>query len=143
MKLLIDTPRLLIRSFEPDDLDALVRHRSDPEVMKFLGGVPTPDAVASRLEFYIQHFAEHGFAMGPVIDKATNKFIGVGGLQLTEGADEVEVGYTVERSHWGKGIATEITIECLEMGFRKYGLKQIIDQTQSANVGSLRVHEKA
>jgi ribosomal-protein-alanine N-acetyltransferase len=133
----------MIRPFADSDFAQLLRHRSNPEVMKYLGGVPSPEIVRTRLEFYIQHFRDHEFAMGAMIWKETGAFIGVGGLQLVEDGSDVEVGYTVDKPFWGKGIATECTVSCLEHGFGKLGLKRIIARTESANLGSRRVLEKA
>jgi ribosomal-protein-alanine N-acetyltransferase len=140
---MIETSRLTIRPFAETDFDELLRHRSDPDVMKYLGGVPEAEAVRSRLDFYIEHFNKHGFAMGALIWKETGAFIGVGGLQLVADGSDVEVGYTVNKNFWGQGIATECAVGCLEFGFHDADLKRIIAQTQSANLGSRRVLEKS
>ena len=40
----IETARLYLRQFTPDDLDDLYRIYSDPEIMKYLTGVRTREA---------------------------------------------------------------------------------------------------
>ena len=44
----LQTPRLLLRMFRQDDIDAYARICADPEVMRFLGGAPLSRAEAWR-----------------------------------------------------------------------------------------------
>ena len=52
MTVLLETERLVLRRFTPDDLDALVALHNDPEVMFFINaGAPSPsDEVNDFLE---------------------------------------------------------------------------------------------
>ena len=42
MDVYLETERLILRRFTPDDLDDLVALDSDPEVMRWVTGAPTP-----------------------------------------------------------------------------------------------------
>jgi len=43
MRIILETPRLVMRQFTADDVDNLFNLNSDPEVMRYLsGGLPTP-----------------------------------------------------------------------------------------------------
>jgi RimJ/RimL family protein N-acetyltransferase len=140
---MLETKRLRLRKFTFDDVEALFEHRSDGEVMKFLGGVQDLDTVKAKIKLYSDAFDRDGYAFCVMIWKETNEFIGVGGLQTSPETGETEVGYTVGKKFWGKGIATECTLGCLEFGFNKIGLQKIIARTHSENAGSIRVLEKA
>jgi len=60
----LETPRLLLREWRPEDREAFAVLNGDPEVMRYLGGVPltrvASDALADRIA---QHFEEHGFGL--------------------------------------------------------------------------------
>lgn len=62
---------------------------------------------------------------------------------LVEGVPEVEVGYAVRASHWGRGIATAIARASLDAGFGELGLQRIVSFTLPFNLRSRRVMEKA
>ncbi|MFV0387652.1 MAG: GNAT family N-acetyltransferase [Pyrinomonadaceae bacterium] len=140
--MMLESERLILRRFTNKDIDALFAHRSDSEVMVHLGGVQKRNMVVARVETYNNYFDAHGYAMCAMIWKKTGEFIGVGGLQQLFDDGEVEVGYTLEKEFWGRGIATECTLACLHFGFTKAALETIGAQTSSRNMVSLRVLEK-
>ncbi len=55
---------------------------------------------------------------------------------------EVEIGYRLPQSAWGKGYATEGAAALLRYGFETVGLDRIIGLTYPANKPSQRVLEK-
>ncbi len=140
---MLKTERLILKPFVESDFADLFRHRSDERVMEFLGGTQSAETVEARIKFYAAHFEEHTFAMCAMLWKETGQFIGVGGLQFTEDKSNVEVGYTVDPEFWRRGIATESTVGCLSYGFDVIGLKRIIAQTHTDNLGSRIVLERA
>src|SRR5271166_3840630 len=101
-----ETPRLLLRPFTPGDFDALYELYSDPEVMRYIGnGVKTREETAERLARMIGHWPKHGLGMWALHEKATGRFIGRCGLCPLADTTEIEVGYTLHREFWGRGLA--------------------------------------
>jgi RimJ/RimL family protein N-acetyltransferase len=104
---------LLLRRFTEADADNLFDLDSDPEVMRFLtGGKPTPCEVIRnetlpRFLHYYERF--EGFGFWAAIEKATGEFLGWFEFRPQEdgGPGEVELGYRLKKSAWGKGYATE------------------------------------
>ncbi len=78
--------------------------------------------------------------------KETGELIGFIGLNYTDWESNftpaVEVGWRLGSQYWGKGYATEGAKACLEYGFKKCSLKEIISFTVPSNVRSIRVMEK-
>ncbi len=71
-----------------------------------------------------------------------NNYMGFAGLHETDHANELEIGYWLAESEWGKGYATEIT-QCLcEYAFTLPNVKRLIATTALDNIGSQRVLEK-
>jgi RimJ/RimL family protein N-acetyltransferase len=138
---MIETERLLLREFTLADLDELARLRSDPEVMRYIGE-QSKEKVSQRLAYYISHYESHGFGMWAVIDKERREMIGWCGLIFLDGTPEVEVGYGIARSHWGKGLMTEAARASLRYGFERAGLKRIVAVAMPENTASRRIMEK-
>ena len=71
--------------------------------------------------------------------------VGRGGLQYTytAGLHDVEAAWAIVPERWGQGLATELALACVEVGFEQLGLRQIVAFTLPDNVASRRVMEKA
>ncbi len=127
------------------DIEALLL---DPRVMKTLWPWPKPpthDELQTGLESKIAHWERHGFGMWVMRDRITGEFIGRGGLQYTDilGVPVVEVGWAVVPEHWGRGVATELALQSVEVAFGTLGVRELIAFTLPDNVASRRVMEKA
>jgi ribosomal-protein-alanine N-acetyltransferase len=141
---MLETKRLLIRPFTPDDLASLINFRTDPRVSKYLGGgeMQNPKALKSRLDFYIGCYEKHGFGMCAMIWKDSGEMIGASGLQPLENSEDIEVGYSLSYDFWGKGLATECAKAWLKFGFNEVGLDRIVAVAQPENKASWHVMEK-
>ena len=77
----IETARLLLRPYTPQDLDELAPILSNPAVMKYSPRGPIPkdqvkEVTQETLQFFIKHWQQHGFGVWAVVEKATVKLIG-------------------------------------------------------------------
>jgi len=142
----LDTERLVIRSFVPDDADALhERVFSLPEAMRFIpkGTVTDVERTRRSVRRYIEHETTHGFSLWAVLDRTTGEFIGSCGLVLVEGTGpEVELAYHFAPDRWGQGYATEAARASLAYGFGEAGLERIIAISAPEHHASRRVMEK-
>ena len=68
--------------------------------------------------------------------------IGSAGLQPLDGTDEIEVGYSMIKTYWGRGIGTEAARTWLEHGFREHGLERIVAVAHTDNRASRHIMEK-
>jgi ribosomal-protein-alanine N-acetyltransferase len=141
---MLETERLLVRKFTPEDLDALVELRSDDEVIKYLGGrrLQNPEAIAKRLQFYLDCYARFGFGMCALVWKETCEMFGWSGLQPLDGTTEIEVGYGMIKKFWGMGIGYECARAWIRYGFEKANLERIVAVASPENTGSWRIMEK-
>src|SRR5438270_11809776 len=103
----IETERLLLRMFCPDDLDNLAGLFSDPEVMRYVGEGNTVnrEETAKPLQSIIKHWETHGFGRWAAVDRVTNEFVGFGGLRPLLGT--AVVAYPFAPAQWAKALATE------------------------------------
>jgi RimJ/RimL family protein N-acetyltransferase len=140
----LDTPRLRLRPFEPRDLDPIHRVYSDPEVMRWVGTGPVANRTTTErmLEGYSAHQRAHGFSFWAVVETATGRLIGDAGLHRTA-AGETELGYTLAKSAWGRGYATEAARAWLDAAFTQLDIDEVIALVEPPNRASLHVLEKA
>jgi RimJ/RimL family protein N-acetyltransferase len=149
MQVFVETERLVLRRFTKADVDNLFNLDSDPEVMRFLtGGRPTPRAVIQNetLPQILHHYERfEGFGFWAAIEKSTGEFLGWFEFRPREGSspDEVELGYRLKKSAWGKGYATEGSRALIRKGFTEVGVRCVVAQTMAVNTASRRVLEKA
>jgi RimJ/RimL family protein N-acetyltransferase len=145
----LETERLQLRRFTPEDVENLVDLDGDPEVMHFItGGRPTPrdEIVDDVLPAFFRHYERYaGYGFWAAVERSTGQFLGWFHLRPAEGAppDEVELGYRLRRSAWGKGYATEGSRALIDKGFAELGVRRVVAFTMVVNVASRRVLEKA
>lgn len=133
-----------MRKLTHDDLPWLIEMRTRPEVYKYLGGtrMQNPEAIAKRLEYYLECYEKVGFAQCLMIWKKTGARIGCSGLQPLENTGEIEVGYSLVPEFWRRGIGYECAMGWLEYGFNTLGLARIVAIAVKENIGSWRIMEK-
>lgn len=118
-----------------------------PQVMKTLSadGQLLPDHVTKDgLLQNEAHWSEHGFGLWIFRSKENGRFIGRGGLQRysIDGDDVVGLAYAVIFDYWNRGLATEIAVASLDIGFKQCGFSEITSWTLPSNIASQRVMEK-
>ena len=143
----LDTPRLVLRPFGPEDGPAHTRLYGDPEVTRFLPRGPFGPAEAiersrGALDRFMAHWREHGFGVWAVLDRETGAVIGQCGLAHVPDLGEVELLYALARDRWGQGLAPEAGRAALAHGFRDLQLERIVALTRPENRSSRRVMDK-
>jgi RimJ/RimL family protein N-acetyltransferase len=146
MKIILETPRLILRHQVPADLDDLWALYCDPEITKYIPDAPrTREEAREELEWHMNgHPRNPDLGLWATIHKGTEKFIGRCGLLpwTIEDQQEVEVAYTITRSYWGQGLATEAARAILQYGFGKLNLSRLVSLIEPENIASQRVAEK-
>ena len=138
----IETPRLYLRQFTPDDLDDLYRIYSEPEIMKYLTGVKTREATEIAIYTMLKRWEENNFGMWAVVHKIDRKMIGRCGLGFLDKTPEVELGYALDKVYWNQGLATEASFASLNYGFEILQLDRIVGIARPENIASQRVIQK-
>ena len=140
------TERLFLRHFHILDLEPICQVFGDPEVMRFGDGVQTKEWVQAWLHTCLERYhLTWGFGPYAVVQKQNQSVIGYCGLFYfpdINGKSEVEIGYRLARSAWGRGYATEAAGAVRDYAFHTLGIKRLIAIIDPANVASLRVAEK-
>ena len=149
VQVFLETERLLLRRFTNDDIENLVELDSDPEVMRFINGgraTPRDEIENDVLPAFLGHYERYaGFGFWAAEEKSTGRFVGWFHFRPAQGAPpgEIELGYRLRRSAWGKGYATEGSRALIDKGFAELGVERVVAFGMVVNVASTRVMEKA
>ncbi len=145
----IETDRLILRPYRRDDFTPYSALFANPEVTRFIGGVPfSREQAWTRFLRQVGMWHYFGFGFFAVQDKETGNFIGEAGFHdlhrvispSLEGT--METGWALSPRSHGRGLATEAVSAALTWGEQHFpSLKKtcIID---ISNLASLRVAAK-
>jgi RimJ/RimL family protein N-acetyltransferase len=137
---ILETSRLLLRTFHADDLHQYAELNADPDVTRYLGG-PLSSVESDEIAGWAQDVYEReGIGLLAVERRADGAFLGMCGLHHFHAyPDEVEVGWRLARMHWGNGYATEAATAWLDHGFGVLGLSRVISVAAPENERSIAV----
>ena len=141
----LETPRLILREWEPTDFEAYAAMMSDPKVMQFLSltGAPMPRFGAWQgFAALVGHWRLRAFGFFAVIERASGEFIGYVGPWHPEGWPGLEVGWTLRSEYWGRGYATEAARASTAYAFTELNCGRIISLIGPENTASKRVAER-
>lgn len=139
----LETERLLLRPFRFGDVDDVLAYARDPEWSRFLRVLPRP---------YERSHAEQFVAGQVLLDRVTHPAWAItlegtviGGVNLRFNFEHrsAEVGYSVARAHWSRGICTEAARAVIDAAFSTHtDLNRVQARADAGNLGSQRVMEK-
>ncbi len=141
----LETERLLLRRMKVSDCYDMYEYASRSEVTRYLTWSPHPDMEYTKeyLQYISNHYKLGDFYDWAVILKSENKMIGTCGFtRFHTQHDCGEVGYVINPSYRGQGIAAEALCEVIRFGFSRLGLHRIEAKYIDGNVASRRVMEK-
>ena len=141
---ILQTPRLLLREFTPEDADALALVLSDPETMRYYPAPYDRAGVEQWIERNRQRYQNDGVGLWAMELMTTRELIGDCGIlrQQVEGEFFYEIGYHLRRDLWGQGLATEAAIACRDWAFAHLKTGRLISLIRPGNLPSRRVAER-
>jgi RimJ/RimL family protein N-acetyltransferase len=143
----METERLLLRPFEPRDLDALHAIHGDERNVRWLyHDVRSLEETRELLALKAAGSALRGegeWLSAAVILRTTGELIGdVSLLWASEVHCQGELGFVFHAAQHGRGYATEAARPMLTFAFETLGLHRVVGRLEPRNTGSARVLEK-
>lgn len=140
---MFETKRLLLRKFQDSDVREVFAMRKDPLVMRFIREPQTDiESTIAWIKMMSASWDRFDFGFCALIERTSGDFLGWCGLWELKETGEIEVGYAIKPSRWGRGFATEAAELFLEYGFEVLGFESIVAVAYEENIGSKRVMEK-
>ncbi|MBQ2700015.1 MAG: GNAT family N-acetyltransferase [Clostridia bacterium] len=142
--MVIETPRLILRKFVPEDFPNLYELLSDPVTMQHY---PRPyDETGARrwLSWSLENYEKHGFGWWVVEDKTNGRFMGDCGitLQRINGQLLPEIGYHLHHPFWRQGYGSEAARAVRDWGFQNTDYPALYSYMTTDHKGSWRTAEK-
>ena len=139
----LETARLTIRRFRPDDLDSFVAYRADPDVARFQSweNFTRAEGVAFIEEMARQHPDTPGEWFQFAIDlRSTSRMIGDCALHVfADRPNEAELGFSLAPAYQGHGYAREAVAGLLDYAFSTLKKSRIEALTDVRNLNSIAV----
>ena len=143
---ILTTERLGLRNWNDNDQEPFFKITGDPEVMRYFPKPCTREESDTLIDRLGEHIDKHGFGYFAVDHLATNSLVGFIGMMHQDYESPytpfVDIGWRLSKDYWGKGLATEGAMACMEYGFRELGLKRLFAVTPFGNTPSQKVAMK-
>ena len=134
---ILETDRLLLRTWNDNDLQPMLAINQDPKVMEFFPSLQDLEMTKNFIEKVSSHFVNHGYSHYATVIKDTNEFIGFIGLLRVDFESHftpaTEIGWRLSSNHWGQGFATEGAKAVLDYAFRELKIPEIVSFTAAGN----------
>jgi [ribosomal protein S5]-alanine N-acetyltransferase len=137
--------RISLRWISEEDLEALFRIFSNPEVMRYWSTPPLADrnAAVKLLQGIHDDFRRQSFLKWGIARRADDALIGTATLfNLNLESHRAEIGYCLDRAHWGNGYMNEALQALLGYAFKELALHRIEADVDPRNSASIRTVER-
>lgn len=136
-----------LRALREEDVAALTRLHSDPDVMRYLSASGQPEVnprdAWNYIALHLGHWRLKGCGKWALADRSTDALIGrVGYFDPPFDWPGLELGWTIAREFWGKGIARHAAQIALEWGMSNLDAPEIISAIIQGNERSVRVAKR-
>ena len=138
------TPRLILRSFREEDVDAMAQLFANPDFMRFSLGVFTERKKTVEFIEKVMDWNRAGIpSQFTVVPRGEDAIVGYCGFfQHAEVPGEIEIGYRLHPDYWNRGLITEAARAVRDHGFADLELPRVISLIHPENIPSRRVAEK-
>jgi len=143
----LETARLVLRPFEDRDIEPFHLYRSDPDVARYQGWeapFPLEQAVRFVDEMKARRPGKPGewYQLALAL-KTTGEMIGDCVFQrLAEDPAQAEIGFTLSRSHQGRGYGAEAVARLIDFLFGDLGLHRVRANCDPENPASARLLQR-
>lgn len=137
---MLETDRLILRRFTPDDAAFVYALYNEPSFLRFIGDRGVHDLTAARA--YIESgplasYERHGFGLYVVERKGGGERMGVCGLLRRDMLDAPDLGFAFLPAYWSQGYAGESARAVLTFARSTLGLERILAITSPDNIASI------
>ena len=159
MNLVFESERLAYRPLTEADFDLAIAQWTDPAVVKYTADrTYSQEEIVEEMPIVVRRCAGGCIGIWCILERTTKEKLGsvfllplptdqddtdwnlVQGDGIPEG--DIEIGYILKKSAWGKGYATEACKRLLRFAFEVSPLEEIVAVTDPQNTASQRVLEK-
>jgi ribosomal-protein-alanine N-acetyltransferase len=141
----LTTMRLVFHTPVISDAAWWMEYINDPRAIRFMPfALGSNSDCAAFIQRSLDRIHADGSGLHAVIERATQRPVGMIGLltQVVDDIDELEIGYHLVPSEWGKGYATEAAIACREFARKHLCASSVISLIDHENLASQAVAQR-
>ncbi|MDF1678065.1 MAG: GNAT family N-acetyltransferase [Legionellaceae bacterium] len=149
MAVILETERLILRTWGEDDFEPMCKINQDPKVMEYFPGLVSAEETQALINRICAHQDKYDYTLYAAELKSTHEMIGFIGLLHRTKQDldlpfnpSTEIGWRLASKHWGQGLAPEGAKAVLRYAFQVLDLSEVVSFTTVNNTKSRRVMEK-
>jgi [ribosomal protein S5]-alanine N-acetyltransferase len=145
MEKILETERLILRQFTPDDAPFILELLNTPTWLQFIGDRNVhsiEDAENYLLNGSLKSYAENGFGFYAVIEKGSGKSIGMCGLIKRDTLPDIDIGFAFLPNLISKGFGFEAASATLDYALNVLKIKRIIAIVNPDNEKSIGLIKK-
>lgn len=125
----IETSRLILRRFVPEDGQAIYDHwASDPEVTQFLTWPAHASVEISCrvLSDWVSHYSEENYYQWAIVPKDFGQPIGsIAAVHMNDRVGKVELGYCIGQKWWHQGLMSEALSAVIRFLLEEVGANRV------------------
>lgn len=144
--ILIETPRLILRKFEKEDiLNVFKNITSDDRVSQFMSWETHKNIETTEklVNFWLSQYEKESYYRWAIILKETKEPIGVVTVvNIDERAENLEIGYYMGSLWWNGGLTTEAVKSVIQFLFKEVKVRRVEACASVINKSSCKVLEK-
>lgn len=158
MNLVLHSERLILTPYDHSDLDLAIEMFTDPDVRKYAGGVMEEDEIRGQISNWVRRGSDGYIGIWSISNRVSGEKLGSAALlpipidenetdfslvipgKMPDG--DIEIGYFLKKSAWGKGYATEACECLLGFVFEETPLLEVVATFEESNVASRHVLTK-
>jgi RimJ/RimL family protein N-acetyltransferase len=140
----IETPRLVMRQFQTDDLTQLSKILSDKHITKYIDNGNTLNFFECwhHIAMLLGHWSLNGYGSYAIVEKKSNLLIGKVGLYHPKPWPGVELKWIISHEHQRNGFAFESSNAVIKEAFQKNISDEIICLIHKENEASINLAKK-
>ena len=141
----IETERLILRKLTMRDASDMFRYCQDKEVARHVLWEAHTSILETRayIRYNLYQYRSGEPASWGIVLRETNRVVGtIGYMSYNADNSTVEIGYSLAREQWGKGLMTEALLAVIGETFRTLKVHRIEAMHFTDNPASGRVMEK-
>ncbi|MDP2764109.1 MAG: GNAT family N-acetyltransferase [Brevundimonas sp.] len=131
----IVTPRLILRTARPDDLEALHAVLSDPRATRWWSTPPHETLEQTRV--WLENMIANGPDHPDFVIELDGRAVGKAGFY-----EMPDVGYILHPDAWGRGLAHEAVGAAIDHVFRTRDVQTLTADVDPENAASIRLLER-
>jgi len=141
----LETDRLILKNISSEDRDFILKQFSDDTINQYLFDaepLSNLEEADEIIDFYVQPEprAQHRWIL---ILKSNGSKIGTCGFHCWDkNNNSVEIGYDLQKEHWGQGLMTEALKEILSFALHSMGVKKMYAHIYVDNEKSITITQK-